>query len=182
VRWVADFLELPDANAVAELADTVTDTGGLYLVPAFAGLGAPHWNADTRGLISGMTFASGKAQLARAAVESIAYQVKDVFDAMNADLGGSLDTLLADGGASKNSALMQFQADILGRPVLRAETPDASAFGAAYLAGLECGLWRDLDALAALPRPRERFGPRMAADVVNARMAGWRRAVARAVM
>jgi glycerol kinase len=178
VRWAADMLGLPNADAVAELAATVTDTDGLYLVPAFAGLGAPYWNSAARGLITGMTFSSGRAQLARAAVDAIAYQVKDVFDAMAAG-AGNLSSLLADGGASKNDALMQFQADILGRPVLRAASPDASALGAAYLAGLESGLWRDLDALAALPRPRDRFEPAMPADQVNARVAGWRRAVER---
>ena len=117
------------------LAAGVTDTGGVYLVPAFAGLGAPYWNEAARGLMTGLTRGTTAAQVARATIEAIAYQIRDVFDVMDAASPAGLSALLADGGGSSNDALMQFQADILGRPVLRCTSPDVSAIGAAYLAG-----------------------------------------------
>jgi glycerol kinase len=186
VQWLANFLGLKNADDVAALAASVNDSAGLYLVPAFVGLGAPHWNDTARGLIGGMTFGTTSAHLARATLESIAYQVRDVFDLMQAEAGAAhaagfeLKTLLADGGASKNDALMQFQSDIIGCPVLRATSSDASALGAAYLAGLAGGIWRDVNEIEQLPRLREQFEPTMPAQERENRYAGWRTTVARA--
>jgi glycerol kinase len=174
VQWLGEFLGLPDAAAgVAELASTVADTDGVYMVPAFAGLGAPHWNAGARGLITGLTRGTTAAHVARATVESIAYQVRDVFDAMEHDCEHALPVLLADGGASRNDFLMQFQADILNRPVERSASSDVSAMGAAWLAGLAAGVWRSLDELAALPRPERRFEPKMSETERARRYDGW---------
>lgn len=165
---------------VAALAATVSDSGGVYLVPAFAGLGAPHWDDRARGLVSGLTRGAGPAQLARAAIESIAYQVHDVFAVMTRAIGAASPTLLADGGASRNDQLMQFQADVLGVPVVRNTSADVSAMGAAWLAGLATGVWRSLDELAGLPRVLDRFEPRLAAARRERLLAGWHDAVARA--
>jgi glycerol kinase len=182
VQWLAEFLGLPGSAAVAELAERAGDTGGLYLVPAFVGLGAPYWNDAARGLIGGLTRGSSAAHLARATIESIAYQVRDVFDVMQAEAGIDLKVLLADGGASRNGMLMQFQADIIGRPVLRSASAEASPLGAAYLAGLGVGIWRALDEISQLPRPREPFEPRMPAPQRSALYAGWQAVVARATL
>ena len=183
VQWLGEFLGLANpAEGVADLAARVEDAGGLYLVPAFVGLGAPHWNDAARGLISGLTHSSTAAHLARATIDAIAYQVRDVFDVMQAEAGVDLTALLADGGASRNDTLMQFQADIIGRPVLRSTSAEISPLGAAYLAGLAVGIWRTLDAISQLPRPRERFEPRMSAQERVARYAGWQTAVARATL
>lgn len=174
VQWLGEFLRLPDAAAdVAALASTVADTDGVYMVPAFAGLGAPHWNAGARGLIAGLTRGTTAAHVARATVESIAYQVRDVFDAMEHDCEHSLPVLLADGGASRNDFLMQFQADILNRPVERSASSDVSAMGAAWLAGLAAGVWGSLDELAALPRSERRFEPKMSESERTRRYDGW---------
>src|SRR5262249_42758933 len=144
------------ASGAANLAASVPDTGGVYFVPALAGLGAPYWDADARGLICGLSRATTAAHLARASVESIAYQIRDVFDAMCEDAGAP-SALLADGGASTNDGLLQFQADILGVPVIRPASADLSALGAAWLAGLAVGIWSDLGELEALPRAVSRF-------------------------
>ncbi|MCX6632777.1 MAG: FGGY-family carbohydrate kinase, partial [Candidatus Solibacter sp.] len=157
------------------------DSGGVYLVPAFVGLGAPYWNDAARGLLAGLTRGATAAHAARASLEAIAYQVRDVFEAMDRDLGRPLPALLADGGASRNDRLMQFQADILARPVVRSASPDLSATGAAWLAGLAVGVWRSLEELAALPRPEQRFEPRMPESERTRLYDGWLRAVARAV-
>ncbi len=183
VQWLGEVLDLADpAEGVANLATHVADAGGVYLVPAFVGLGAPYWNDAARGVISGLTRGSSAAHLARAAIESIAYQVRDVFDVMQTEAGVDLTALLADGGASRNDMLMQFQADIIGRPLLRSASAEASPLGAAYLAGLAVGIWRTLDELAALPRSRERFEPQMSPEERNDRYSGWQRAVARATL
>jgi glycerol kinase len=183
VQWLGEFLGLANpAEAVAELAARVEDAGGLYLVPAFVGLGAPYWNDAARGLISGLTRGSTAPQLARATIEAIAYQVRDVFDVMQTEAGTDLNVLLADGGASRNDMLMQFQADLIGRSVLRSTSAEASPLGAAYLAGLAVGIWGTLDDISQLPRPRERFEPRMSAHDRAARYAGWQTAVARATL
>jgi glycerol kinase len=179
LEWVAEVAGLPGPAAVADLAARAGSADGVYLVPAFAGLGAPHWDPDARGLISGLTRGSGTAQLARAAVESIAYQVRDVVGAMEAASGTRLDVLLGDGGVTRNDDLMRFQADILGMPVVRDTTPELSALGAAYLAGLAVGTWSSTDEIAALPRTRERFEPAMAVTERERLYAGWRDAVAR---
>jgi glycerol kinase len=180
VDWVGGLLGLPGrAAGVATLAATVADTGGVYLVPALAGLGAPYWDADARGLLCGATRGTTAAHLARAAIESIAFQVRDVFDAMRED-GAAATTLLADGGASANDVLMQFQADILGHPVVRSDSADLSAQGAAWLAGLAVGVWPSLAALEELPSPVTRFEPRMPDGERATRYAGWLDAVGRA--
>jgi glycerol kinase len=182
VDWLGKALRLEDGPAaVAELATTVEDSGGVYLVPAFAGLGAPHWDPHARGVICGLTHGTGSGQLARAAVESIAYQVADVFDAMRQDAGAAgQGELLADGGASRNNWLMQFQADVLGCPVVRNSSTDLSAVGTAWLAGLATGFWRDLEDLKSLPGEPDkaaRFEPRMRETRREELLAGWREAV-----
>jgi glycerol kinase len=174
VQWLGEFLRLAEPAAdVASLASTVADTDGVYMVPAFAGLGAPHWKDQARGLITGLTRGSSAAHVARATVESIAYQVRDVFDAMERDCGYTLPALLADGGASRNDFLMQFQADILSRPVLRSARSDVSAMGAAWMAGLAAGVWQSLEELEALPRPEDRFEPKMSEAERTRRYGGW---------
>lgn len=182
VQWLGEFLGLENpAREVARLAEHVESTEGVYLVPAFVGLGAPYWDSAARGLISGLTRGSTAAHLARATLEAIAYQVRDVFDALQADAATDLQVLLADGGASGNPLLMQFQADIIGRPILRNASADASALGTAYLAGLAVGWWQTLDEIAQLPRPQILFKPRMAVSRREALYAGWQSAVARAI-
>jgi len=183
VEWLGEFLGLAKrAESVAELAASVSDSAGVYLVPAFVGLGAPHWNDAARGLLAGLTRGATAAHAARAAIESIAYQVRDVFDAMERDAARPLPVLLADGGGTRNDLLMQFQADILGRPVLASATAELSALGVAWLAGLAVGVWRSLDELAALPRPERRFEPAMADTRRDSLYAGWREALQRAVL
>jgi glycerol kinase len=182
VQWLGQLLNLEDPVAsIDRLAHQVEDTGGVYLVPAFVGLGAPHWHEAARGLITGLTRGAGPAHLARATIESIAYQVRDVFDVMDAEVGVPLQRLLADGGASRNDMLMQFQADMIGRPVVRSISHDVAALGAAYLAGLAVGFWASEAEIAALPRPSSRFDPQM--DEVDRRnlYAGWQRSVAQAI-
>jgi len=180
VQWLGDLLALGGAAEVERLAAQVEDTGGVYLVPAFTGLGAPHWDERARGLICGLTRGATRAHLARATLESIAYQVRDVLDAMEADSGAPLSALLADGGASQNALLMQFQAALIGRPVLRCASPELSALGAAYLAGMAIGLWPTLEDVARLKQPTDRFEPRMAPALRQALYDGWREALARA--
>jgi glycerol kinase len=180
VQWLAGLLGCQGGSGdVAALASTVSDSGNVYLVPAFAGLGAPYWDAEARGLLCGATRGTTAAHVARATIESIAYQVRDVFDAMRQD-GAAPSMLLADGGASRNAELMQFQADILGCPVVRSDSAELSARGAAWLAGLAVGVWPSVDALAALPRAVTRFEPRMGEGERSRRYAGWQDAVARA--
>jgi glycerol kinase len=176
--WLGQLLGI-EASAVAELAQSVPDSGGVHLVPAFAGLGAPYWDAEARGLVHGLTRGSTAAHLARATLESVAFQVRDVFDAMRGDTGAAT-ALLADGGASRNDALMQLQADILGFPVLRNDSADLSARGAAWLAGLAVGLWPSTEALAALPAQVSRFEPALSEARRESRYAAWKDAVARA--
>ena len=179
VDWLGQVLNRSEANAIAEMAESVDGTGGVYLVPAFAGLGAPYWDAEARGVICGLTRGTTAAHLARATIESIAYQVRDVFDVMRHEAGAP-DALLADGGASRNDQLMQFQADLLDRPVLRNESADLSASGAAWLAGLATQIWTSTEALSALPQRVTRFDPAMPAGERAQRLDGWREAVARA--
>lgn len=182
VRWLGEFMRLPNpAEDVARLALTVADSGGVYTVPAFAGLGAPHRNDAARGLIMGLTQGTAAAHVARAIIESIAYQVCDVFQAMERDTAGTLPELLAGGGASRNDLLMQFQADILERPVVRSVADDVSAIGVAWLAGLTVGVWRSTEELASLPRADERFQPKMGAAERSRLYDGWREAVARTI-
>jgi glycerol kinase len=181
VQWFGQFLGAENpAQRVAALAHEVGDTGGVYVVPAFVGLGAPHWNEAARGMICGMTRGTTSAHVARAVVESIAYQVRDVFDVMQEDAGITLSSLLADGGATRNEQLMQFQADILNCPVLRNSSGEVSPLGAGYLAGLEIGFWSDLEQIAALPGEFDRFEPKMPDSQRAELYGGWQIAVARA--
>lgn len=181
VQWLGEFLGLPDpARDAAAMAGRTEPAEGLYVVPAFVGLGAPYWDARARGLITGLTRGTTAAQVARATLDAIAYQVCDVFQVMEAEAGRRLPELMTDGGASRNDALMQFQADILGRPVVRNLGIDLSAIGAAWLAGLAVGFWRSLEELEALPREEDRFEPRMSDAERERRFTGWREAVARA--
>ena len=180
VDWFGRLFGLQDSvQDVADLAASVPDTGGVYLVPAFVGLGAPHWDAAARGLICGMTDQTSAAHLARATLEAIAFQVRDVFDVMRATPAAGLHVLLADGGASRNDMLMQFQADILGVPVVRTASPDVSALGAAYMAGLTIGWWSHVEELESLIGPRDRFDPSLGEPERQAIYAGWLDAIAR---
>ena len=181
IDWFAQFLGGAHTPAtVADLAAATGDAGGVFVVPAFAGLGAPHWDDRARGLVCGLTRGSTAAHVARATLESIAYQVRDVFDAIESDTGARPVSLLADGGASRNDALMQFQADILGCPVVRNASANLSALGAAWLAGLAVKVWPSVDALAPLPGATRRFDPSMSARDRQARCGGWADAVRRA--
>jgi glycerol kinase len=179
VEWAGQIVGAASAGDAANLGAVVDDTGGVYFVPALAGLGAPYWDAEARGLICGLSRATTPAHLARASVESIAYQIRDVFDAMCEDAGAP-SALLADGGASTNDGLMQFQADILGVPVIRPVSADLSALGAAWLAGLAVGIWKDLRELETLPRAVTRFDPAMTAHRRADLYSGWQDAVRRA--
>jgi glycerol kinase len=182
VQWVGELLRLADPGPEVErLARTVADTAGVYFVPALTGLGAPHWSESARGLIAGLTRGAGAGHLARASLEAIAYQVRDVFDVMQAEADSPLRTLLADGGASRSDLLMQFQADMLNCEVLRSASPDVSPLGAAFLAGLAVGLWADETEIAALVPPQDRFEPTMSAEKRETLYAGWREALARTV-
>ena len=174
VQWVGELLRLADPGPeVEKLAHSVEDTAGVYFVPALTGLGAPHWSESARGVIAGLT--RGRAQgIWPGPVEAIAFQVRDVFDAMQAEAHEPLSTLLADGGASRSDLLMQFQADMLGCPVLRSTSPDVSPLGAAFLAGLAVGIWTDEAEIERLVPPRDRFEPRMPADQRETLYAGWR--------
>ena len=157
--WMAEMLGLPDVQALTELAATA-GPGGPGFVPAFVGLGAPYWHSDARALFSGITFNTTRAQMARAVTDSIPFQVHDVFEAMSAQSPTPLGRLYADGGPSRNTFLMQCVADTLDHPIIQCDAPEASALGAAYLAGLSLGVWPDLSAIAALPRADDTVTPR----------------------
>jgi glycerol kinase len=181
IQWLGEFLRLPNAAAdVAALAATVPDADGVYFVPAMVGLGAPHWDADARGAVSGLSRAHTSAHLARASLEAVAYQVADVFFAMEQQSGLQFSELRADGGATRNASLMQFQADILGRPVLRSTTEELSAIGAAWLAGVQLGWWPSMKDLEALRPGADRFEPRMQPLTRNRLYGGSQRAVSSA--
>ncbi len=181
VQWLRDELQIiRNAAETQALAESIPTTDGVYLVPAFVGLGAPHWDQYARGTIVGLTRGSGRAHIARAALESIAYQTRDVADAMRADSGIDLQTLRVDGGAVRNDFLMQFQADLLGVPVQRPAVTETTALGAAYLAGLATGFWASQDEIARQWQVERTFEPRMSADERDTLYAGWQRAVERA--
>ena len=179
VQWLRDGLGLiRKSEEIEALAGSVPDNGGVYLVPAFVGLGAPHWDSFARGSIFGLTRGTTAGHLARAAVESIAYQVADLLDAMRADSGDAVEELRVDGGAAANDALMQFQADILGVSVVRPAVTETTAFGAAYLAGLAVGFWkRDSDNLKS--DAHRRFEPKMPRSQAQALRDRWNEAVSR---
>jgi glycerol kinase len=181
VQWLRDGLRIIErADETEALAMSVPDTGGVYLVPAFAGLGAPYWDPYARGTIVGLTRGTGRAEIARATLEAVAYQSRDVLDLMRQESGIAVSQLRVDGGMVRNEFLMQFQADILGVPVLRPRVTETTALGAAYLAGLAAGYWQDQDEIAANWAIDRTYEPRMSADARDRRYAGWRRAVERA--
>jgi glycerol kinase len=180
VQWLRDGLGLiARSSDVERLAATVPDPGGVYVVPAFAGLGAPHWDAGARGLVTGLTRGSTAGHLARAALESIAYQSADLLGAMQADCGRGLRELRVDGGATVNNGLMQFQSDLLRVPVIRPRTTETTALGAAYLAGLATGFWKNRAEIAALWSAERTFRPAAPAARVKQLLAGWHAAVAK---
>ncbi len=181
VQWLRDGLGLIKSSAEVEaLAAQVPDNGGTYLVPAFAGLGAPHWDQYARGLIAGLTRGTNAAHIARAALEGIAYQVHDVLHAMQSDSGIRLKELRVDGGACANNLLMQFQADLLGVPVVRPRVAETTALGAAYLAGLAVRYWKNTSEIAAQWQVDRRFAPGMKPSQRRTSLAGWNKALARA--
>ncbi|MGH7313658.1 MAG: glycerol kinase GlpK [Candidatus Rokuibacteriota bacterium] len=181
LQWLRDGLGVIRTAAESEtLARSVGDTGGVYFVPAFVGLGAPYWDMYARGTVVGLTRGTTAAHLARAALEAIAYQSRDVLEAMAADAGLPARPLRVDGGAAANDFLCQFQADILDVPVLRPAVIETTGLGAAYLAGLGAGIWRSLDALAERATIERTFTPAMDPAARAQRYEGWRRAVERA--
>ncbi|MFQ5895195.1 MAG: glycerol kinase GlpK [Nitrospinota bacterium] len=181
VGWLRDGLEIIESAEESEfLARSVEDNGGVYFVPAFVGLGAPHWDMYARGAIFGLTRGSTKAHVARAALESVAYQIRDVFEGMKADSGLTFRELKVDGGATVNRFLMQFQADILGIPVVCAGIAETTALGAAYLAGLGVGYWADQDEISQNWRSGEVFEPKMSESSRQWCYEGWKKAVERA--
>ena len=178
IQWLRDQLGIiKTAQEVEELAASVEDNGGVYFVPAFAGLGAPHWDQYARGTMVGLTRGSNKAHIARAALESLAYQTAEVLRAMEADSGIPMTELRVDGGASLNSLLMQFQSDLLGVPVVRPKNVETTALGAAFLAGLATGVWASREEIAEKWSVDSRFEPAMERDKADALFAEWKRAV-----
>ena len=180
VQWLRDGVRaIAAAPDIEALAASVDDTGGVYLVAAFTGLGAPHWDPNARGTIVGITRGTGLAELARATLESIAFQVADVLEAMAADSGERLSALRVDGGAAANDLLLQLQADLLGVPVEQPVVAETTALGAAYLAGLAVGYWHGLDDIESNWALERRFEPSMSADRRRSMLHGWHRAVER---
>jgi glycerol kinase len=180
VQWLRDGLGIIRSSSEVEaLANSVPDNGGVYFVPAFVGLGAPHWDSYARGAMFGLTRGSNAGHIARAALESIAYQVADLMDAVQTDAGTPLHELRVDGGASANDSLVQFQADILGVPVVRPAMTETTALGAAFLAGLGAGLWKEVQAISKLPREERRFEPRIARSQAEGMRLRWNEAISR---
>ncbi len=178
VQWLRDGLKIiKQSSDVQTLAATVEDTDGVVVVPAFSGLGAPHWDAYARGTIFGITRGTTEAHIARATLESIAYQTYDVLHAMESDAALPIKELRVDGGATVNDLMMQFQCDILGVKVLRPETIETTALGAAYLAGLATGFWKDIDSIAEQWKINASFTPSMSVDIKEKKLAAWKRAV-----
>src|SRR5436309_8191696 len=181
VQWLRDELQfLSSSSEIERLAASVLDNGGVYLVPAIVGLGAPHWDPGARGTIIGLTRGTSKAHIARAALESIAFQCAEVLEAMQKDSGEKLSEVRVDGGAAANDLLMQFQADLLGVPVVRPKVLETTALGAAYLAGLTVNLWKSREEIAAHCDAQKRFEPQMQRKEAESKLARWREAVGRA--
>lgn len=180
VQWLRDGLGIiRHSSEIEQLASSVPDTGGVFLVPAFVGLGAPYWDAYARGTLVGLTRGSTAAHIARAALEAVAYQSAELLSAMHQDSGLSLKELRVDGGASNNNLMMQFQADILGVPVVRPKVTETTALGAAYLAGLAVGYWPDTGSIREQWKIDRTFEPQMSADERQSRLKHWHRAVER---
>jgi glycerol kinase len=179
VQWLRDQLGIIRTAAESDaVAASVPDTGGVYFVPAFVGLGAPHWDPAARGILSGISRSTGRAHIVRATLESIAYQTRELVECMEADAGEPLRELRVDGGAAVNQFLMQFQADILGKPIVRPVDVETTALGAAYLAGLATGFWKSMEEVESFWRAERRFEPAMADSVREKLYTGWRSAVA----
>ena len=179
LNWLVNDLGLlPSAESSEELAISMDNNRGVYLVPAFVGLGAPHWDNQARALICGMDRGTGKAHLARAALESIAYQVRDLIDLMANTEGIELKELRVDGGPTKNNFLMQFQADMLNRPIVRTSIEEISALGSAFMAGLAVGFWKGLDDIRSLRLVDRQFEAVMDREQANSLYQGWQHAVA----
>jgi glycerol kinase len=182
VQWLRDNLGIiSEASDVEDLALSVEDNGDVYFVPAFSGLFAPHWRPDARGVITGLTRFSNRGHIARAALESTAYQTKDVLDAMTEDSGVNLVELKVDGGMTHNSLLMQFQADLLGVELVRPTVAETTASGAAYAAGLAVGFWSDREELTSLWVEAERWTPNMTSDERSRLQGRWRQAIDRSL-
>jgi glycerol kinase len=180
VQWLRDQLGIiKQASDIEALANSVTDNGGVYFVPAFSGLYAPYWRADARGCIVGLSRFNDKGHLARATLESICYQTRDVLDAMVKDSGVRLEVLKVDGGATVNDTLMQLQADILGVPVVRPVVAETTALGAAYAAGLAVGFWKDAEEMRRNWQADKQWEPRWSVDQREAGHAGWQKAIER---
>jgi len=180
VQWLRDSLKIiRDASESEALAQSINSSDGVYFVPALTGLGAPYWDQYARGAITGITRGTSRAHIARAALEAIAYLTRDVVEAMAEDSGLNVKQLRVDGGATRNNFLMQFQSDILGLPLVRPVDVEATARGAAYLAGLAAGFWDGLDDLRSLPAEAQEFRPRMDADTRKTLYGGWKEAVGR---
>ena len=178
IQWLRDELKLiPDSKSSEKYALSVKDTNGVYIVPAFVGLGAPYWDSDARGTIIGLTRGANKNHLIRASLESIAYQVEDVIDAMQKDLGIKINTLKVDGGASQNNFLMQFQSDILDCKVVRPKVVEVTALGAAYLAGITCGYWNSIDEIIQNLKIDSEFTPLINEEVRDELLKGWEKAI-----
>lgn len=181
IQWLRDEMRLiAHASETEAIARSITDTSGVYVVPAFVGLGAPYWDQYARGTIVGLTRGSGRSQIVRATLESIAYQTRDLLEAMHADSGLALQALRVDGGAVRNDFLMQFQANILGVPVQRPVVTETTALGAAYLAGLATGYWSSQAEIAQQWAVEKTFEPQMLVEQRDSLYAGWKRAVERA--
>lgn len=181
IQWLRDGLGLiKDSSEIEALAASVSDNDGVYLVPAFTGLGSPHWDPEARGAVVGLTRGSERGHIARAALESIAFQSAELLHCMAADAGQPPSEIRVDGGASRNNLLLQFQADLIGLPVIRPKFTETTALGAAYLAGLGAGVWQSLDELEELWKIDRIFEPSMSKDEANHRMSMWTRAVSRA--
>ena len=182
IQWLRDALGIIEKSAdVEKLVSSVQDNGGVYFVPAFAGLGTPYWDQDARGTIVGLTRGTGKAHIARAALESIAFQTADLLAAMNADSQSTLKELRVDGGATRNELLLQFQADILQIPVVRSKIAETTALGAAYLAGLASRFWSSKNELAEHWQADKTFEPEMSASQANRLIERWHEAVQRSL-
>ncbi len=182
VQWLRDQLGfIKNSEDSEKCAMSVPDTEGVYVVPAFTGLGAPYWDMNARGIITGLTRGANKNHIVRATLESIAYSAKDIFDAMESDSGINLSTLRVDGGASRNNFLMQFQADLLGCELQRPQSIESTALGAVYLAGLSTGAFKDYDDIRHINEIQQKFNRKMSQEEIDARLDGWHKAVEKAL-
>ena len=181
IQWLRDGLKIiKDSAEVEDLARSVDDNGGVYFVPAFTGLGAPHWDQYSRGIIAGLTRGVNAGHIARAALESIAFQVNDIIKSMEDDAGIEIRELKVDGGAAVNDLLMQFQADLIGIPVIRPESIETTALGAAYLAGLAVNFWGSVDEIKGQWAMDQKLERKIAAHEKDILISGWGKAVVRA--